>query len=171
MKRLSQTSPTYFVFLFVIVVLVIQLAYLILVRPAPTIHPTARKLDGFDFVISPVRNYKPIKLHTLIDHRKDHKNAITLIFLDEFGLKLAQNFMRECQKFKIDNYVIFSLDNYTTCEKLGDNNCFFDKSYNFSTEESRISYKINITQYLVRRGYNIFSAHKDILLSDNPLLV
>ena len=169
-RKLSQTSPTYFVFVFVVVVLVLQLAYLILVRPPPTEHSPVKRLIGYDYVVSS-RSYKPIKLHTLIGHRKDHTNAITLIFLDEFGLKHAQNFLRECYKFNINNYVIFSLDNYTTCEKLGDKHCFFDQSYNFSNEHSRNSYKINITLYLVQQGYNILSAHKDILLSDNPLLV
>jgi hypothetical protein len=171
MRRLSLTSPTYFVFVFVIVVLVLQLAYLILVRPTPIDQSPVKVLVGYDYVISTVRSYKPIKLHKLIGDRKDLTNSITLIFLDQFGLKLAQNFLRECEKFYINNYVIFSLDNYTTCEKLGDTNCFFDQSYNFSTEHSRISYKINITLYLVQQGYNIFSAHKDVLLSDNPLLV
>ena len=169
---LSQTSPTYIIFIFVVVVVVLQLAYLILVRPAPAPNPSpVKKLIGFDYVASSVRSYRPIKLHTLIAHRKDHTNAITLIFLDKLGIKLAQNFLRECHKFNINNYVIFSLDNYTTCEKLEDKNCFFDQSYNFATEHSRISYQINITSYLVQQGYNIFSAHKDILLSDNPLLV
>lgn len=171
MRKVSQTSPTYVVFVFVIVVIVLQLAYLILVRPAPEEPAHVRKLQGYDYIVSTVRSYKPIKLHDLIAHRKDLTNSITLIFLDQFGLKLAQNFLRECERYKINNYVIFSLDNYTTCEKLADKNCFFDQTYNFTTEHSRISYKINITSYLVKQGYNIFSPHKDIILSDNPLLV
>lgn len=171
LRSISQTSPTQLVFVFVVVVLVIQLLYLILFRPIHTDQVQPRVLHGYDYVVSPVRSYKPIKLHTLIQHRKDYTNSITLIFLDQFGLKLAQNFLRECPNFKLNNYVIFSLDNYTTCEKLEDRNCFFDKTYNFSTEHSRMSYKINITSYLVQQGYNIFSTHKDIILSDNPLLV
>lgn len=165
-------SPTRIVFFFVVLVLFLQLAYLVLVRPYSSDQPPGEKIIGFDFVLlSTVKSYKPVKLHTLVGHRKDDTNSITLIFLEESGLKLTKNFLVECIKLEIYNYVIFALDNYTTCEKLGDDHCYFDSSYNFTSRHSRDCYKINTTMYLVQQGYNVFSSHKDVLLFDNPLLV
>jgi hypothetical protein len=168
--------PTFFVCIFVMVVVCLQLLYLVLIRPTPP-HPSfavhhAKIISHGHILRSTIARYKPIKLKDLIDERKDHTNSITLIFVNVNNLQLAHNFLLECTKYNINNYAIFSLDNYTTCEKLEvDNHCYFDESYDFSSESNMLAYKINITLFLVQQGYNIFATHKDIILSDNPLLV
>ncbi len=164
---------------FIMVVLLVQITYLVLVRPLatdPNFPIKNTKLISGD-VLSSTNNAiagyysPPITLSDLLGHRKDHTHSVTLLFIDARNLLLAQNFLLECKRYNLSNYVLFSLDNYTTCEKLEDDNCYFDASYDFSTKKGNGAYRINITTYLLDKGYNIFLAHEDVLLSDNPLLV
>lgn len=167
---------THIIFIIIGTVILLQIFHLIL-SPAP---PSASSLLNEEntkiithgrIMRSSHPTYQPILFKDLIDQRKDQSSSITALFITENDIQLSINFLLECNKFNLNNYVVFAMDNYTTCEKIGDHYCFFDESYDFSNDRKQLEYRINVTSYLVQQGYNLFVTSNDVILFDNPLLV